>query len=126
STVPVNPTSDDIRIYPSIKRAAAELASRHADSKNIDFVEIMLQDVDNQKGTLGGVFDLPGAAHALTFQSVQGCSRFYGRLGIYGFPGAQQRSYIDLGKLDFADAAEGSGFWPLMDVKSKSANTKPD
>ena len=54
---------------------------RHGDQ--VDQVEMMLQDVDSQKGTLGGVLDYPGAVHALSFQGVPGESRFFARLDIH-------------------------------------------
>jgi hypothetical protein len=84
----------EVRLYPSITRALAEIASLRIDSekldqptqdgmaRDVDFVEMLIQELDHQKGTVGGVLDLPGAAHARTFQGIPGKSSFYARMDI--------------------------------------------
>jgi hypothetical protein len=74
--------NSQVRVYPSVKRAMAATASSKTDDQSVDYVEMMLQDLDAQKGTTAGIIDLPGAAQALTFQSVPGKSSFYARLDI--------------------------------------------
>ncbi|HEV2069819.1 MAG TPA: hypothetical protein VGR26_08500 [Acidimicrobiales bacterium] len=70
-----------VRLYPTIRRALADIAGAEAD--HVEHLEYLLDDLDQQKGTLGGMMDYPGAAHAATFQSVPGASRRYARIDVY-------------------------------------------
>ena len=74
-----------ISLYPTAKRAMASVASPTLSDQSLDFSEMILQDLDNQKGSTAGILDLPGAAHALTFQSVPGNPTGYAQMRVYDF-----------------------------------------
>ena len=88
---------------------------------------MMLQDVDNQKGTIGRILDMPGAAHSLTFQSVPSKSKFHARIDIHpvkrGMP--TPGMHLKLDKLKSVETKESSGFWPALDARSASSDLKP-
>lgn len=92
STASTSPTLDEqqVRVFPSMSRALAGLATMRsdfaaADPQQVDFAEMLLQDLDQQKNSEAEVLDLPGAAHARTFQGVPGKNSRYARIDI--FPG---------------------------------------
>jgi hypothetical protein len=118
--VGASPADDDVRLYPSIKRAMSEMAAASgASDQQFDFVEMMLQDIDAQKQSLSGVVDMPGAIHALSFQSVPGKSRFYARMDVVPpAPPWQNPAYFDIGSISFVTSQTASGYWPLMQTRS--------
>jgi hypothetical protein len=74
-------STQQIAVYPSAKRALATMtAGSGVSDQQLDYTEILLQDIDHQKGTMAGVIDMPGAAHALTFQSLPGKPACYGQI----------------------------------------------
>jgi hypothetical protein len=85
-----NPTAftlaaSKINLYPTPKRALAALVSPTLTGQQLDYAEMVLQDLDHLKGTTSGVMDMPGAAHALTFQSVPGKPLCYAQMRVYDF-----------------------------------------
>jgi hypothetical protein len=64
----------NVGLSPSIKRAAAELASKG--NGDVVSTEALLQDLEGQARTIGGFLDVPAALHALTFQTAPGASRW--------------------------------------------------
>ena len=78
-------TQDQIAVYPTTKRALASVVAPHLSGQQIDYTEMLLQDLDHLKGTTGGLIDLPGAAQALTFQGVPGKPRCFAQLRVYDF-----------------------------------------
>jgi len=115
----------DIRLYPSVQRAMAAIASSSVD-RSVEFVEMLLDDLDAQKGTVAGVLDLPGAAHAATFQSVPGQSRFYARIDIHEKPEPLDASaYFQLTSAPANEGRAASQHWPPMTQRSASAPRAP-
>jgi hypothetical protein len=117
------PIASSIALYPSVKRAMAATAAPGSTDQQLDYTEMLLQDLDQQKGTMAGVMDLPGAAHALTFQSVPGQSANFGRIDIW-IP----RRIIPLPPLAIASATQGaavSGYWPEMLKQTNVPDTVP-
>lgn len=97
-----------IAMQPSIKRALAAVANHGATDRQLDFSEMMLQSLDSQSATTGGVLDLPGAAQALSFQSAPGQSSFYGVITI---------ATPDVVSINQVIAAAG-GNWPAIQARS--------
>jgi hypothetical protein len=114
---PIN--GEDVRLFPSIKRALAEIASKQTGEQENDFVEMLLQDVDAQKGTLGGVLDYAGGVHALSFQSVPGKSRFYARLDIHPKKLLTDISaHLAVGVLASNAGRVATGHWPKIATRA--------
>jgi hypothetical protein len=114
-------SDSQVHLYPSVKRAMATIVAAEADGQSIDFVEMLLQDLDAQKGSAAGVIDMPGAAQALAFQSVPGQPLFYAQLDI--FAPALKMPNLSAFALDAqAPAANraSTGFWPAMPGRSAS------
>lgn len=117
----------NITLYPNVRRMAADLASKPgATSDHVDAVEMLLGDLDAQKSSVAGIIDLPGAAHALTFQSVPGKAHAYARLTIEpGKPGIVKPLLFDLGHNSMSLRERGaSGFWPELHVRAASLRQK--
>lgn len=102
-----------IALHPSIKRALAAVANNGANDRTLDFSEMMLQSLESQSGTTGGVLDMPGAAQALSFQSAPGKSSFYATIAI----GA-----ADAVSISQAVAATG-GNWPAIGARSAALSS---
>lgn len=112
---------DDVRVYPSVKRALADTASRQSGELDADIVEMLLQDVDSKKGTTGGVLDMPGAIHGLTFQSVPGKSKFYAKIEVHARPEPLAVNYINV-----SNVSRGVGYWPLIERATASVWNDPE
>ncbi len=123
--VPLNATAaprqiatSQIALYPSLKRAMAAVASPSgATARQVDYTEMLLQNVDHQKGTMAGVIDMPAAAHALTFQSIPGTPLYYAQLVLDDppFQLANQFSIVA------AQAAVVTGHWPERFVDNSNS-----
>jgi hypothetical protein len=122
SPVAASIATSQIAVYPTPKRAMATVAAPHLADQQLDYVEMMLQDVSNQNGSMGGVIDMPGAAHALTFQSIPGKPVYYAQIVISDPPPALSRvtqaqfslvsaSPVSAG-LVAASNVVASGHWP--------------
>ncbi len=97
-------------------------AAAGATDQQYDFVEMMLQDIDAQKQSLSGVVDMPGAIHALSFQTVPGKSRWYARMEVLPpDPGWKAAQFFDIGSISFIQSQTASGYWPLMQARSASS-----
>jgi hypothetical protein len=115
-----------VRLYPSIKRAtAAVVAGTGAQEKDVDLLEMLLQDLDHQKGTSAGLIDLPGAAHALSFQGAPGKSQFYARLDILP-PQHGEVAAFNLMTTQSTSGRPSSGHWPPMPQRTASMVTSFD
>jgi hypothetical protein len=102
----------DVHLHPSLKRALAEVAAMKGQQKDVDAAEMLLQDLDHKKDTVAGILDLPGAAHALTFQGAAGKSRYYARIQI-----ATPLVFKELPQITLAEQPAGitaAGHWPEM------------
>jgi hypothetical protein len=117
--------SEDIRLYPTIKRAMADVAARSTSAAVGDYVEMLLQNLDSQKGSAAGILDLPGAAHALTFQSVPGPSRYYARLDIHPKLILGEAPIFQVAPSPFAQSRVGSGHWPALQARSAAIASAP-
>lgn len=117
TSVPLNATlanrqiaTGQIAVYPSLKRAMAAVASPgNSNPQQLDYTEMLLQDLDHLKGTMAGVVDMPAAAHALTFQSIPGTPSYYAQIVISDPPpvaAANQFSIVA------AQATLATGHWP--------------
>ena len=71
-----------IQAHPSIKRAMAAVSNGTANGQQLDYAEMMLQNLDSQSGNTAGVLDLPGAAQSLSLQGVPGKSAWFANLEI--------------------------------------------
>jgi hypothetical protein len=104
--------TNQIAVYPTPKRAMATVAAPQLGGQQLDYVEMMLQDINSQNGSMGGVIDMPGAAHALTFQSVPGQATYYAQITISD----PKIPLIRLSEAQFnlsTDATQvASGHWP--------------
>jgi hypothetical protein len=111
SPVAASISTSQIAVYPTSKRAMAAVAAPHLGDQQLDYVEMMLQDVNAQNGSMGGVIDMPGAAHALTFQSIPGQPTYYAQIAI------ADPSRIRVPEVEFslvaASTAVASGHWPV-------------
>lgn len=111
---------DQVHLYPSASRAAAVIAALDQSAGNIDSVEMLLDDLDHQSGTIAGVLDLPGAAHARSFQSIPGESRWFARLEVR----PPLSRLVSPAAFEVLDAAPqlgrmAAGHWPPMPTRSK-------
>jgi hypothetical protein len=111
------PGTGQVALYPSSRRALAAVAAPQLDptvsdrDRRLDYTEMLLQDLQHQRNTAAGVLDLPGAAHALTFQGVPGKSKFYAQIDIYpDLPMIAQPTGFTLSTTDIGRAI--GGFWP--------------
>ena len=126
TTVPAAITNDDVQLFPSIKRALAEIAGKQTGEEESDYVEMLLQDVGNLKGTLGGVLDYAGAVHALSFQSVPGKSRYYARLDIHPKTLLTGLSaHFDIGLSPANQGRVSSGHWPTLITRAAAISEPP-
>jgi hypothetical protein len=104
--------TSQIAVYPTTKRAMAALTAPHVSDQQLDYAEMLLQDLDHQKGSVGGVIDMPGAAHALTFQSIPGKAVYYASMTISD----PKRQIVQASQAQFtlqsASAMMASGHWP--------------
>ena len=101
------------RVDPSMTRALAALAAANTSGDTLDHVEMMLDELEAQSASLSGVVDLPGAAHAKTFQAMPGKSSRYARLEVH----PSQRGWIGASSFSLMteDAVRGKymgGNWP--------------
>ncbi len=112
-TTPPAPAKIDISqvsVYPSIKRALAATTAGSIDPKTLDYAEMLIQDLDHQKGTMAGILDLPGAAHALSFQDVPGKSTYYAQIRI-STPPISYTNQFQVTTLN--EGVVSSGHWPV-------------
>jgi hypothetical protein len=111
SAAPVNFTlaANQIGVYPTPKRALTSLVSPQLSGQQMDYSEMVLQDLDNLKATTSGTIDMPGAAQALTFQGVPGKPSCFAQLRVYDVQ-APVRRPIEV--VSAASAAAVSAYWP--------------
>ncbi len=85
SAAPVSFTlaANQISVYPTPKRALTSLVSPQLSGQQADYSEMVLQDLDNLKGTTSGTLDMPGAAQALTFLGVPGKPSCFAQMRVY-------------------------------------------
>jgi hypothetical protein len=122
TTAGAKPQDGDVRLYPSLKRAMAKIAnSAGTDEQQTDFIEMLLQDVDSQKHSIGGVVDMPGAVHALSFQNVPGKSTWYARIDVHDPDLPVSAAWFDIGAIPFVSSQTASGYWPIMQGRSASS-----
>src|SRR5262245_54880811 len=119
-TAPVAIDDKAIRLFPSVRRALAELAAMNVDAADqVDAVEMMLDDLEASKGSVAGVLDMPGIAHSMTFQGVPGKSKWYARLEIHpSAPLMEAAAFFDVAPI--AQSGLSSAFWPKMVMRSAS------
>ena len=138
--VPLNATpaskqisTGQIAVHPTLKRAMAAVAGNTTDSQQLDYTEMLLQDVDHMKGTMAGVIDMPAAAHALTFQSIPGTPLYFAQIVISDLqPVARNPNFSIVtsataasGVPSTADARVATGHWPEVFVdKAVNAASK--
>jgi hypothetical protein len=122
NTIPAAITTETIRLYPSVRRAMAELAAMNVANQNqVDAVEMMLDDLESMKSSTGGVLDMPGMAHAATFQSVPGKSKWYARMEIHPKNRPWQiANAFDVQMTNLSPYLKVTGHWPEMQIRSKS------
>jgi hypothetical protein len=118
SAAPIHTT--DIRLFPTVRRAMAEVAAAETGSaEQVDAVEMMLDDLESMKSSLAGVLDMPGMAHAATFQNVPGRSRWYARLEIHpAKPLWQSANQFDVISTAMGPGLQATGHWPPMALRS--------
>lgn len=121
--MPAPITSQNLRLYPSVYRAIAEIAAKNDDGneQNVFDLELLLQGLGHQKGTIAGILDYPGAAHAATFQSMPGKSRFYARIEVHAKLPPITRNVFALSGLGSEETRVSSGHWPATSPRSALA-----
>lgn len=114
--------TDDIRLFPSVRRAMADVAAANTGSaEQVDAIEMMLDDVESMKSSLSGVLDMPGAAHAATFQNVPGKSQWYARLEIQPTSAPWQTlAQFDTQVTHISPALQATGHWFQTAMRSAS------
>ena len=114
--------TDDIRLFPSVRRAMADVAAANTGSaEQVDAVEMMLDDVESMKSSLSGVLDMPGAAHAATFQNVPGKSHWYARLEVQPKSSPWQlMTQFDTQVMQISPSLQATGHWPQMTMRLAS------
>ena len=114
--------TDDIRLFPSVRRAMADVAAANTGSaEQVDAVEMMLDDVESMKSSLSGVLDMPGAAHAATFQNVPGKSHWYARLEVQPKSSPWQlMTQFDTQVMQISPSLQATGQWPQATMRSLS------
>lgn len=122
TTIPGDIGDKDIRLFPSVRRAMAELTAMRVDKPDhIDALELMLDDLESMKNSLAGILDMPGMAHTATFQSVPGKSQWYARIEIQPKdPVWEAVSAFDVGMVPISSGYEATGHWPKLMVRSAS------
>lgn len=112
---------DAVRVYPSVPRAVAALAAQDAAGPELEYVEMLLDDIEHQKGTLGGIIDMPGAAHAKTFQSVAGKAKRYARLEAHPvLRNIARQPHFMLQTEDAQRRQVSAGNWPMRAMSKRS------
>ena len=125
NTVPVKIKTENVKLYPNVKRAMADVASKSADPTQVDALEMLLGDLESQKYSTGGVVDMPGAAHAFTFQSVPGKAKSYARIDVEQQLALVQRApNFSLMQSPVLSNRSASGYWPQMQARSASSYQK--
>lgn len=74
---------EQLHLYASATRAAAAVAVQDKENSYPEHAEQILDNLENKKQTPAGVVDMPGAAHAQTFQSVPGKPARFARLEVH-------------------------------------------
>lgn len=121
-TVPGDIEDKDIHLYPTVRRAMAELAAMNVtETSQVDAIEMMLDDLASMNSSLAGVIDMPGMAHAATFQNVPGKSQWYARIEIQPKdPPWEAASAFGVEKVHVSSGYEATGHWPKMSMRSAS------
>ena len=119
STAPVPIKSENVQLYPNVKRALADIASKSGQSDQVNAIEMLLADLDSQKYSTGGVIDMPGAAHAYTFQSVPGKATTFARIDVEAPAAAPKRAQaFSISPSANLVARAASGYWPMQESRS--------
>lgn len=114
STVTAQALAKPPAVHPTVRRAAAAVAS--LDPGDQDITEALLEELDYLAGSKAGTLDLPYVLHARSFQSAPGKGRWYARLEL-----SQRRSFI--GPVDEIDIGP-IGRWPIRGLRNASKATK--
>jgi hypothetical protein len=122
TTVPAAIETENIRLFLTARRALAEIAAANTGStEQVDALEMMLDDVEAAKSSLAGVLDMPGIAHAATFQSVPGKSRWYARLEVQpNQPLWEVTNAFEVMTTQMSPSLQATGHWPPMAMRSMS------
>ena len=102
-----------VSLHPSTNRTLANtIATNTSGTHNLDQLEMLLIGADQQTGSMAGILDLPGAAHARTFQSVAGQPLRYAFLHIWTPKIVIQEPLFIASSLNAPGDRAVSGFWP--------------
>ncbi len=145
TTAPVPIKDENLQLYPNVKRALADLASRGGNPGSgnpvsgnpgsgnpvsgnpdcVNAVEMMLANVDSQKFSTGGIIDMVGATHAATFQSVPGKAKSYARIDVEapGSPASPAPAFFISQSGELA-ARQATGYWPTQRQRSAAILNK--
>src|SRR5262249_8611109 len=112
----------------------AILAAANQTGQNVDYVEMILNDEDQYKGTVAGILDLPGQAHANNFQAVPGKSKFFAKIDVRPKKRVTLTKKFDVTTATNSTGRVESGHWPLIakrsshitDTSAVSAKFSPD
>jgi hypothetical protein len=119
STAPVPIKNENVQLYPNVKRALADIASKSGQPDQVNGIEMLLADLNSQKYSTGGVIDMPGAAHAYTFQSVPGKATTFARIDVEAPPIALKRApAFSIAPSANLVARAASGYWPELESRS--------
>ena len=119
---PAAMTDKQVRVYPTVHRAMADIVSvTDASDAEIEQLQALLGSLEHQTGTLAGMIDLPGANHALSFQGLPGQSHAYARIDVESASRpVSANKMLMLGPTPNV-GDKGVGFWSAMNTPSASS-----
>jgi hypothetical protein len=123
--VPLNPgilaqpglTTSQIQLFPSMTRAMAAIAAAQENNTMIDQVEMLLDNADQQRETMGGILDYPGIAHERNFQGVPGKPLRFARIEVNPLSERQKPASIASIAENAVGGRKFSGFYPNPEVR---------
>src|SRR5581483_8831192 len=121
NTAPVPIKNENVKLYENVKRAMADIAAKTGNADQVNAVEMLLANLESQKYSTGGILDMPGAAHAATFQSVPGKPTRYARIDVEAKASTAVRApNFGIIASDMLSARGATGYWPMMQTRSAS------
>jgi hypothetical protein len=109
-----------------MSRALAGTVSASGAGQDVDFVEMLLDGVDQQRGTMAGVVDLPGAAHARSFQGHPAKPVRYARLEVRAWAVVNPPTGFQTLPVAVPGGRKVSGYWPTPGLPAANPATPTD
>jgi len=113
-------TPAQFELHPHLKRALASTTAATTNASTLDYSEALLQDLDNQRDTVAGIVDLPGATQALTFQGLPGLGTYFAQIQI----SPPQLLFLNDFSLTAVDeGVSATGHWPVFAREQRVVDT---